>query len=170
MGKINVVVSNSGPLTHLAQVNSFGILNTLKNINITQEVFDEVCLFNNLPGSEEVRKSKIIKVKYLGPKSKDRSKLISEKYSLDLGEATSISLAKQEKINTFLTDDLSTRIVAKEFGLKVHGTVGIVLRAFRIGSITKKKSIQVIQDLYKKSSLFITADLVNYAIKEIRKY
>ena len=109
-------------------------------------------------------------MKYLGPKSKDRSKLISEKYSLDLGEATSISLAKQEKINTFLTDDLSTRIVAKEFGLKVHGTVGIVLRAFRIGSITKKKSIQVIQDLYKKSSLFITADLVNYAIKEIRKY
>jgi len=168
MGKINNVVSNSGPLIHLAQVDYFKILNIIKNIYITHEVFDEVCSFD-LPGKDEVKKSKIIKIKHLNHKAKDFSNLLSQKYSLDLGEATSISLAKQEKINLFLTDDLSARFVSDELGLEVHGTVGIVLKAFREGIITKKKSIEIIKKLYEESAIFITKDLVNYIIKEIKK-
>ena len=168
MEKIKEAISNSGPLIHLSQVKCFNALKTIEKIYITNEVFNEVCSFE-LPGSQEVRESKIVKIKDLKHKSKDFSKLISQKYSLDLGEATSISLAKQEKINLFLTDDLAARIVAKEFGLEVHGTVGIVLRAFRTGIFSKKRSIQIIRDLHSKSTIFITQDLVNYIIREIEK-
>ena len=169
MKKISIAVSNSEPLIHLSQIESFDVLNIVKNIYITQEVFDEICSFN-LPGNREVRKSKLIEAKNLKDKSKDLSKLISEKYSLDLGESTSIALAKQEKIRLFLTDDLSARIIAKEFRLEVHGTIGIILRAFRLSLITEKRTIGLIQDLHKKSSIFITTDLVNYVTKEIRKF
>ncbi|OGI15910.1 hypothetical protein A3K63_00940 [Candidatus Micrarchaeota archaeon RBG_16_49_10] len=168
MGKIETAISNSGPLIHLSQIESFGLLGIIKNIYITKEVFDEVCSFS-LPGSKEVKKSSNIKVKDLNYKAKDLSRLISDKYSLDLGEATSISLAKQEKINLFLTDDLSAKVVAKEFGLQVHGSIGIILRAFRVGVLKKQDVIRSVQNLHKKSSMFITADLISYVIKQIEK-
>jgi len=168
MGKIKIAVSNSGPLIHLSQVGSFGILDMIKDVYITQEVFDEICSFN-LPGRQDVKGSKTIKIKDLGKDAKNYSKLLSEEYSLGLGEATSISLAKQEKVKLFLTDDLLARIVAKNMGLEVHGTIGIVLRAFRLGNITKKKAKEVIGNLQTGSSLFITTDLVRYVMNEIEK-
>ena len=168
MEKIDKAISNSGPLIHLAQINAFEILNTIKNILIPDEVFREVCSFP-LPGAKHVRESKIIKVKQLTPKSKDLAKIISERYSLGLGEAESVSLAIQEKIKLFLTDDLEARFVAKRLGLKPHGTIGLVLRSYKTGFIKKEKAIKIIEDIHKKSSLFLTSDLVNYIIKKIKK-
>ncbi|MBD3155488.1 MAG: DUF3368 domain-containing protein [Candidatus Aenigmarchaeota archaeon] len=169
MGKIKEAVSNSGPLIHLSQVKSFDAFEIIEKIYITNEIFSEVCS-SELPGNKEVRESKLIEVKDLKDRSKDMSKLISQKYSLDLGEATAISLAKQEKIKLFFTDDLAARIVAKELGLEVHGTIGIILRAFRSGIFTKERALKIIENLHTKSSIFITKDLVNYIIREINDY
>jgi len=34
-------------------------------------------------------------------------------------------------VNLFLTDDLDAREMGKKFGLEVHGSVGIIARAYR---------------------------------------
>ena len=168
MERIERAVSNSGPLIHLTQIKSFNVLGIIKRIYIPQEVFDEVCSFG-LPGKKEVRESKLIKVKDLHPQSKDLAKLISERYSLGLGEAASLALAKQENIDLFLTDDLAARIVAKRLRIRPHGTIGIILKAFRLGIVNKETTLKMIKDLHTTSSLFLTSELVRYILKEVEK-
>jgi predicted nucleic acid-binding protein len=169
MAKIELAVCDSGPLIHLSQVNSFSLLDIIKKIYISNEVYSETTLFN-LPGSKEIKSSKTVLVKSLCDVGKDMAKMVAEKYSLGMGEATSIALAKQEEIKLLLTDDLSARTVAESYGLEVHGSIGIVLRAFREKIIDSQKAVQTVLALKEKSNLFITSDLVDYIIKEIEKY
>ena len=169
MEKIEKVVSDSGPLIHLAQIASFDVLGVVKTILISQAVFNEVCS-THLPGSVEVKNSKIIKVRAIEPQFKDFAKIVSEQYSVGLGEAESIALAKQENIKLLLTDDLEARIIAKRFGLEPHGTIGLVLRAFKEGFVKKDAALQLVDDLRTKSNLFITSDLLRYIINEIEKF
>lgn len=156
-------VSNTGPILHLIEIDLIKALKIFKVIYIPDEVY------------EELKKKKInkliknIKVLKLNPKFKDTSKLFCEQHFIDLGESEAISLALQERIKLFLTDDLEARGVAREYNLEAHGTIGILLRAFKEKIINKKITIKKIRELYEKSSLFITKDLVNYIISEINK-
>ncbi len=101
---------------------------------------------------------------------KNIAKIITEQYDLDLGEATSIALAQQERISFFFTDDLEAREIAKIFHLEVHGSLGILLRAFREKRIGKDEAISVVKKISTQSSLFLTSDLVRWIIQEIKNY
>ena len=113
------------------------------------------------------RKIKILK---LLPDFKDRVKILTNQENLDLGEAFAIVLAMQEKTDCFLTDDLDARNVAIKYNMEVHGTIGIILRAFRNKIIDKKMTIEKVNELYNKSSLFITRDLVQQVINAVEEF
>jgi len=76
----------------------------------------------------------------------------------------------QEKADYFLTDGLDARTVAVKYNLQVHGTIGIILRAFRERIIDKKTAIEKVNELYAKSSLFITKDLVDNVVRAIEEF
>ena len=65
---------------------------------------------------------------------------------------------------------MEARIVAKEYNLEVHGTVGIILRAFRERKIDKAMAIEKVRELKSKSSLFITQDLIEEIITSIKEF
>ncbi len=157
MTKIGRAVSNSGPLIHLNEVKSIKVLTVVKEILIPEEVYRET----------RIRIGKNIRLRQLSSEAKNYAKLIYERYFLDLGEAQALALAKQEGINLFFTDDSDARLVAKYLGLDVHGTVGIILRAYKENIISKKNAKEVIVDLGKISSLYITSDLINYVLKKL---
>jgi predicted nucleic acid-binding protein len=56
--------------------------------------------------------------------------------SLHAGEAEAISLAVDRSATLFLCDDLSARRLAIHHGLKVTGTLGILVRAKQLGLLT----------------------------------
>lgn len=169
MRKNRRAISNASPLIHLAEIGCFKILDIWEMILILQEVFDEVCKFA-APGSKEVRKSENISVHSLTGDSKNLTKRLALAYELNPGEAAAIALARQEGISLFFTDDLDARLVASSLGLTVHGSVGILLRAFREKMLTKEGVISKVSMLETESSLFITRDLINFIIKEITEY
>lgn len=159
----NKAASNTGPLLHLKEIELLKTLHVFKELYIPEEVKNELKRNNvNIPSH--------IKVIALYPKSKDVSQILINEFSLDLGEAEAIALSLQEKIKYFLTDDLDARSAASNYNIEVHGTIGIILRAFREGIIDKKTSIEKIHELYTKSSLFITKDLINEIIRAINKF
>lgn len=168
MGKINSSVFDTGPFIHLYEINFLQALKLFKRIIIVEELINEIR--GNKTLVSEIKRIKLIKTLKLGPKFKDLAKLLIEKYSLDLTEAECISLALQESAEIFFTDDLDARNVAKELNIDVHGTIGIILRAYRENIITKNEAINKIKELYTKSSLFITKDLVEWSISQIRDY
>jgi len=162
MAKISKGVFDAGPIIHTYEINNQLILEIVKEKFISVEV------------EKELKKHKVqyksIKIKELTGRNKDLAKFIYEKYYLELGEATSIALSKQERIKFFFTDDLDAREVAKKLELNVHGTLGLLLRAFRENIITKEIALKSIKELKEKSTLFLTSDLLDWITTEIRKY
>lgn len=160
---VNKAVSNTGPILHLTEINFIKAFDIFSIILIPQAV------------ASELRKRKAavpskVKIYEVKGEWKDMVKILTNQNDLDLGESFAIALSLQEKANYFLTDDLDARSVAREYNLEVHGTVGIILRAFRNGIIDKKNAIEMINRLHSISSLFITRDLTESIIKEINDY
>lgn len=162
---MNLAVSNTGPILHLHEIELIKSLNIFEGVYLPEEVNNE--LIKNKIYITKIKKIKVVK---LEKSSKDKAKLFSEQYSLDLGEAESISLCFQNNVNLFLTDDLDARTVARNYNLEVHGTIGVILRAFKEDVIDKQEAVNKILELYTKSSLFITKDIVSYILSEIKKY
>jgi len=157
------VVSNTGPLIHLSEIGLLNALEVFDKIYIPEEVKNEL-ITNKI---KEPRKVKILNLK---AKFKDVAAILVDKFSLDLGEAEAIALALQEKADYFLTDDLDARTVANFHTLEAHGTVGIVLRAFRDKLISREIAIEKVWELYSVSSLFITKDLISHVIASIQNF
>lgn len=157
------VVSNTGPLIHLTEINLSEALEVFDNIYIPEEVKNELI-------KNKIKTPKKIRVINLKAKFKDVAEILVDKFTLDLGEAQAIALALQEKADYFLTDDLDARTVANIHSIEAHGTVGIIMRAFREKIINKETAIKKVNELYTVSSLFITKDLTDYIVKSINKF
>ena len=156
-------VSNTGPIIHLTEINLIRILTIFQNITIPEEVEEELI-------KNKVSIPKKIKITQLRPESKDKTKILTNEYNLDLGEAEAISLALQEKSDYFLTDDLGARQIAKEYNIETHGTIGIILRAFKERLIGREITIEKIKELKTNSSLFITQDLISAVVESVKNF
>ena len=157
------VVSNTGPIIHLSEIDLLSTLKVFKTIYIPQEVKTEL-----IKHKAEIPKQ--VEVIDLRVKFKDVAGILVNKFNLDLGESQAIALTLQEKINYFLTDDLEARTVANIHQIEVHGTVGIILRAFREKIINRETAIKKVSELHSVSSLFITKDLTDYIIRSIKEF
>ena len=157
------VVSNTGPLLHLAEIDLLKALGVFQEVYIAEEVKNELI-------GNKININKKIRLVNLKPKFKDVAEILVNKFSLDLGESQSIALALQEKSDYFLTDDLEARTVANVHGIEAHGTVGIILRAFREKIINKETAIKKVNELYNVSSLFITKDIIDGVVKAINEF
>ena len=111
-----------------------------------------------------------VTLKQLTAQSKDFAKYLIEQFSLDLGEATALAICKQERIKLLFSDDLEARHIAYSLGFEAHGSPYIILRAFRENIISKNQAKEYVNQAYKKSSLFLTKDLLDWTLIEIDPY
>ncbi len=69
-----------------------------------------------------------------------------------------------------LHESLEARKVATAFGLEAHGTLGLLLRAFREGELNHQEALQATDTLFRTSSLFVTSDLLLWIKREIEQF
>jgi uncharacterized protein len=133
------VVSNSGPLINLAKVGHFSLLKDLfQRVLIPRGVFEEVMVHGaGQPGSMETRSARWISRRKL--KQPDIANILMAE--LDRGEAEAIALALQEKADWLLIDERKGRRFAQQAGLKVKGTLGILIEGVRHGRIEALRPI-----------------------------
>lgn len=161
------VVSNSGPLIHLAQINKFDLLAVFPKIYVPDEVYSEVSADTSLKG--KIDKAKNLKKTTVTPKSLGQLSRKLKKFKLDLGELQAISLCLELGKKLFFTDDLDAREASEELGLEPHGSVGIIVFAHRKKYIDSESAEKAINDLYEISNLFITKSVVDIGIAELKK-
>ena len=153
-----IVVSNAGPLIALARINKLDLLKHFFNtVFISKGTYDEVVIKGKSKlGSKHVENAKWIKVKSI----KNEWSVNVLRIDLDIGEAESIVLALELNANLLLMDELLARNIAESLGLKISGTVGILLKAKKLGLIDKikpnldelrNKKVWISDDVYKKS-------------------
>lgn len=69
----------------------------------------------------------------------------------------------------FLTDDAAARLAAKHLGYRVHGSIGILLRAIRRGQLTAAQAISCLHAIPQHSSLHISPVLLQEIISRVKQ-
>ena len=83
---------------------------------------------------------------------------------LDQGEAEAIALALQVKAEWMLLDERDGRRVAKQFGLRVTGVLGILLQARREGRLSSLQ--EAMEQLREKAGFHIRGDLFTDLVRK----
>jgi predicted nucleic acid-binding protein len=153
--------SDTGPLLHLHEIQQLALCRIFSTIFITSQIKEELDKYKvtKLPKSLELKKI-----------NKDQVALLAAKYDLQLGESSVIWLCKALHVPIVLTDDLDARDVSEQLGLTPVGTMGIIMRGYREKLLNQEKAIQILKGIHTLSSLFVTSDLIKYAINEIQNF
>ena len=127
-----VVVSNSTPLIALASIGRFSALRELfTQVHIPQAVLSEVAGDKKRrAGSREISAASWIStVQVENIASVDFLRAL-----VDQGEAESIVLSKELNADLLLIDDKDGRKIAESAGITCVGTVGLLLRYYRLNA------------------------------------
>lgn len=157
-------VLDAGPLIHLSELSALDVLSDYEVLYIPPVVWNEVIRhqpdIKSVPPSIERTEVPIIDSKLA---------TFAKMFSLDPGEIQSLVLMAKHTEIFFLTDDSAARLVAEEFGYKVHGTLGLLIRSVRKGTRSPKEVLEILSSLQKKSSLHIRTSLLLDVIKRLEK-
>ena len=161
-------VSNAGPLIHLSEVGCFELLQMFSRLYIPERIHEEVCI-EGMPGDRELRAAAYVEVlKVTSEELEEVRKHLEVK--LDEGEVGALALCRRLGEVVFLTDDLAAREVGKQSGLEVHGSAGVIARAYREGLIELQSAKQSLERLYSVSNLFVAKAIIEEAISDLEAY
>jgi predicted nucleic acid-binding protein len=163
------VAVDAGPLIHLAEVGALTLLQMFDTLYIPDAVW-----------SETVGVGRLLEAQVIGLGNSERSTLPPSEMSqfvqshhlerLQAGECECLCLCQRLGLSTLLTDDLDARDAARRLDLVPVGSLGIVMRAYRMRNLSLADAERYMMQLYEVSSLFVTRTLVELAVDELRQH
>lgn len=159
------IVCDTGPVIHLDELGCLDLLTDFDKILLSLSVVEEI----------EIHRPIALKVKL--PFQVSRAQHPAEEhlaamcriFALDRGETDSLIMMESHPDALFLTDDASARMVAERMGFRVHGTIGIIVRAIRQGRKSPAEVLSIISSIPSRSTLFIKPSLLKEITARIRK-
>ena len=158
------VVCDAGPLIHLDELDCLDLLGDFRAVLVPEQVWREVEYHRpdalKHPGVEIQRVSVSL--------SEDFSfHALVRALALDLGEQAALSLMARYPDAILLTDDAAARLAAKGLGYRVHGSIGVLLRAVRRQQRAPLEVLSLLRDLPSRSTLYIRPDLLEEIIARV---
>jgi predicted nucleic acid-binding protein len=92
-----------------------------------------------------------------------------QQVGLDPGEKESLYLATKEKEALFLVDEEAAREVARQRGVRVKGTLGILVEAFHKGLVSFEELELLFAQIAQRDDIWISAKLCQRVLAEVRK-
>ena len=159
-----VVVSDAGPLIHLAELDSLALL-----VDFTVWVPDAVWLevSRHRPAALVQPEVRFERRSVARPSNPVLSAL-GAVLLLDAGELESLALMSGVTKALFLTDDAAARLAAEQLRYRVHGTIGVLLRAIRQGQLSPSEVVRRLQSVPQRSTLHIRPALLNDIIQRVK--
>jgi len=169
-------VSNTSPLIWLSKIGKITLLKELfGEVIIPQEVYDEA-IERGLQGGfsdafiiNEAAEEGWIKTSKLAQKEVAFcQKIVKHAFEIHLGEAQAIVLA--QRLNALLLiDESAGRAFAEAWGLKVKGTVYVIISALRRGLVSRVEAKDMLLTLVSKG-FRIEPNLLAKLIKEMDRF
>ena len=164
-----VVVSNSGPLIHLARIDLLNLLRQLfGKVVIPIDVRIEVVNRGKEEGAvdaflieSEIRDGWIVIEEII---TDDSVKEIAKSVGIDIGESAAIMLARRKKC-PILLDDLAARRFATGLGLEVAGSIGVLIRSTKNQKLSKSEALDALERLARV--MWLSVDVYEDARKTI---
>ncbi len=142
------VVSNTTPLLSFIKLNRLDILEKVyKEITIPEAVYKELekgknKYYRNISDESWI---KVVKIK-------NKSLIKQLEKDLDKGEAEAIALSLEISADLLLIDEKLGRKIAEEKGIKITGTIGVLLKAKKKGIVREVKPL--IYELIEKGNYY----------------
>jgi uncharacterized protein len=126
-----IVVSDAGPLIYLGSVGQLALLPALfGRVVVPRQVWDEVVG----AGPDRLGSSAVAAASWIDVRTPENSSITERLLTvLDAGEAAAIGLCHELQADLLLCDDLEARRVAAAEGIRVVGTLGLLVRGKRAG-------------------------------------
>lgn len=136
-----IVISDTTPLISLMKIESLDILEKMyKEIIVPKAVYDELII--NMDYQSEIdiiQKCTFLQTKIV--KENLSVSLLQKQLKLDLGESEAIVLANSINADLIIIDERKARRIAKDIGLNVTGTLGILVEAKQRGLVKELKPL-----------------------------
>lgn len=154
-----VGVVNSTPLIALSVVGHLDLLPALlDDVMIPGSVYEEVVgQGRGRPGALEASEAEWLTVR----RPQQTSPLPAEVMGLDQGEIDVMLLAMEIEADWVLLDEKLARQIAKAMGMRVRGTLGLLLAAYRRGFLSREDSLEAVREL-ARSSVRLSDKLVRW--------
>jgi len=151
-------VVDAGPLIHLDELGCLDLLADLSPLVVPDVVWREVQRHRPL-----LQLCQIPGLRALPADVQPSLELCTfvDTLGLDAGETAALALAEQAGIQVFLTDDSAARFAAESRGLRVHGTIGILIRAIRQGLRSRPEVLDLLSGIRERSTLHLAQSLLD---------
>ncbi|MHA1106490.1 MAG: hypothetical protein ACTSPN_12350 [Promethearchaeota archaeon] len=164
---MRVAVSNSGPLIHLTLAGLLDhVFELFDLIIIPPQVYEEIIVKGKEQGHsdafvlERAINNEKIEVRTI---KESNSKITSIK--LHEAEIQAILLSLQSNTDNILLDDEEARIFARKLGIRVSGTLGILIKLVKHEFFGKPKALQYLKKI--NEIMYLSSDVYCYVEKII---
>jgi predicted nucleic acid-binding protein len=147
-----VAVSDTGPLIHLAEIESLDLLSVCDRLYVPETVYEEL-QHGGVPDGLAALSFELVE-----------ARTQPETEQLDPGERAAIAVA-DDRDAVLLTDDLEARQLASEAGIEVHGSIGVIALGYARGHLDKSEASSRMRSLQSESTLFVTDAVVERGIQ-----
>lgn len=158
------VVCDAGPLIHLDELDCLSLLNDFGEILIPSQVWKEV---ESHRSGSLTNTGVLVRRIDVGISLQPAFQALVSGLALDLGEQAALSLMQEHPDSILLTDDAAARLAGMTLGYRVHGTVGILVRAIRRNQRTKEEILSILRGIPSRSTLHIRKGLLEQIILQV---
>jgi len=161
---IRVVVCDAGPLIHLDELDAVDLLADFPRVLVPTIVGGEV--ERHRPGLLARAPASMTIVAATTNLSGELA-AVTRLFALHRGETEALRIALETKADLLLTDDTAARLAAGALSLRVHGTLGLLLRAVRRGLRTADETATLLESLPDRSTLHVGRALLAEVVAQL---
>ncbi len=161
-----IIVADTTPLISLMKIGHLDLLEQLfGEVQIPEAVFDELVYNTNFPEESKLiqESNYIIRVSVKDTSAVD---LLRRSSGLDAGESEAIILSDSIGASLLLMDEVKGRQVAKQMGIPLMGTIGLLLVGYNEKLLTKQQILECIE-IMKISGRHISESLYQQLLAKI---
>ncbi len=166
MGAETIAVADAGPILHLNEIDLIELLNIWNQLLIPKAVWAETAGAQRIPATI-LATLKGLTVRQVTPENLEQFIRQFHLEALHAGERECLYLCKNEDVSLLLTDDLAVRRAAKRLGIRPVGSLGVIVRGYRLGKLSLLEARTYLRALQHASSLFVTPEIVEIAIRQL---
>lgn len=151
-------VSDTGPPLHLTEVEQADALAVFGVIHITLQVRDELARHGVLADVAAALGRRLIDESVTQEEAAAAASSVAD-YALHPADVSVVALAERIRPTVVLTDDLSLRRAIESLGRTVTGSIGVLVRAFRAGMLSRADLEWSLDRLMNGSTLYLSPGL-----------
>lgn len=161
-----IVISDTTPVISLLKAKQLDILHKMFGVVLIPEAVYKELTSNQKFQSEATLITSCTFIHVVEVQNKESVKIFRKVTGLDAGESEAIVLAEEQKSDLLLMDEHKGRQTAIKLGIRITGTIGILLHAFQDNLLTRSQ-VEDCLDKMQNSGIRISNSLRESILQKI---